>query len=90
MPASTDGFDVPVSWDQGSYHPDNKFCMVMPNIFSIIIGGLFSYIQNVEQFTRTKQKVPDSIEVQGSRQNGSSERISLMSPTWQQKFRGGS
>lgn len=43
MPAPNNGFDVPVSWDQGSYHPCNKFCMVMPNIFSIIIIGLFSY-----------------------------------------------
>jgi len=90
MPASTDGFDVPVSWDQGSYHPDNKFCMVMPNIFSIIIGGLFSFTQNVEQFTRTNQKVLDSIDIQGSCQNGCSVRISLMSPTWHQKFRDGS
>jgi len=90
MPASTDGFDVQVSWDQMSCHPGNEFCMVMPNIFSVIITGLFSYVQNVDKFTRTEQKVPDSIEVQGSRQNGCSVRISLMSPTWHQKFRGGS
>lgn len=90
MPAPNNGFDVPVSWDQGSYHPCNKFCMVMPNIFSIIIIGLFSYIQNVDQFTRTKQKVPDSIEVQGSHQNDCKVKICLMSPTWHQKFRGGS
>lgn len=67
MPVSTDCFDVWVSWDQVACHPGNKFCMVMPNIFSIIITGLFSYMQNVDQFTRTEQKVSDSIEVQGSR-----------------------
>jgi len=89
MPASNNVFDVPVSWDQGSYHPGNKFHMVVPNIFSII-AGLFSYIQNVDHFTRTKQKVPDSTEVQGSCQNGCTVRICFMSPTWHQKFRGGS
>lgn len=90
MPASTDSFDVRVSWDKASCYPGNKFCMVMPKIVSIIIKGLFYYIQNVDQFTRTEQKVPDSIEVQGSCQNRTSVRVSLMSPIWHQKFRGGS
>jgi hypothetical protein len=87
MPALTDGFDLLVPWVQVSCHPGNKFCMVMP---SIIITGLFSYIQNVDQFTRTEQIVLDSIEVQGSCQNGCSVRSSLTSPTWHQKLRGGS
>jgi hypothetical protein len=37
----------------------NKFCMVVPNIFSIITAvSLFTY-QNVYQLTCTKQQLPD-------------------------------
>lgn len=90
MPASTDGFDIQEFWDQVTCHRGNKFCMVLTNIFGIIITHLFSYIKNTDQFTRTEQKLPGSIEVQGSCQNGCSVRTSLMSPTWHQKFRGGS
>jgi hypothetical protein len=79
MPASVDGFDMPVSWVQVSCQPGNKFCTVNPNIFNIIIAGL---LQNIDQFTRTEQSVPDSTEVQGSRQNGCSIRISMMSLSW--------
>jgi len=47
---------------------ETKFCTVAHSSFSVTVT-LFVTLQNVYKFTWTKQKAPDSSEVQGSLHN---------------------
>lgn len=77
---------------QLSGHQGNEFYSTVPNIFSIIIAFLhLCDMQNVYQFTCSRQKVPHNMRITGqSRIVDPQYVICFMSPNWNLEFGGGS